>query len=48
MIEPIMYSAIGFLATALMALAAFPVHRRAVRLTTKQPEAATPLLMSEI
>ena len=49
MIEPIMYLAIGFLVSALFGLMIVPlVHYRAVRLTTKRMEAATPLSMAEI
>ena len=49
MIEPIMYFAIGFLVSALLGLIIVPrVHNRAVRLTTKRMEAATPLSMAEI
>src|SRR6266516_2792607 len=49
MIEPIMYLAIGFLVSTLLGLAIVPlVHSRAVRLTTRRLEAATPLSMAEI
>jgi chromosome segregation ATPase len=49
MIEPIMYLAIGFLVSMLFGLMIVPlVHSRAVRLTTKRLEAATPLSMAEI
>jgi predicted nucleic acid-binding Zn-ribbon protein len=49
MIEPIMYFCIGFLAAALIALLFFPlVHDRAVRLTMRRLEAATPLTIAEI
>src|SRR5215470_13295714 len=49
MIEPIMYLAIGFLLSMLCGLMIVPlVHNRAVRLTTKRMEAATPLSMAEI
>src|SRR5690348_6265378 len=49
MIEPIMYLAIGFLIAILCALMVVPlVHNRAVRLTTRRLEAATPLSMAEI
>jgi chromosome segregation ATPase len=49
MIEPIMYLAIGFLLAMLCALMVVPlVHNRAVRLTTRRLEAATPLSMAEI
>jgi chromosome segregation ATPase len=49
MIEPIMYFGIGFLAAALIGLVVVPlVHGRAVRLTMRRLEAATPLSMAEI
>src|ERR1700686_5163136 len=49
MVEPIMYLAIGFLVWMLFGLMIVPlVHNRAVRLTTKRLEAATPLSMAEI
>ena len=49
MIEPIMYLAIGFLVSMLFGLMIVPlVHSRAVRLTTRRLEAATPLSMAEI
>jgi len=49
MIEPIMYLAIGFLLAMLLGLMILPlVHNRAVRLTTRRMEAATPLSMAEI
>lgn len=49
MVEPIMYLAIGFLISMLFGLMIMPlVHNRAVRLTTKRLEAATPLSMAEI
>ncbi|MBS0527935.1 MAG: hypothetical protein JSS22_00900 [Proteobacteria bacterium] len=49
MVEPIMYLAIGFLVSMLCGLMIVPlVHNRAVRLTTKRLEAATPLSMAEI
>jgi len=49
MIEPIMYLAIGFLVSMLFGLMIVPlVHNRAVRLTTRRLEAATPLSMAEI
>src|SRR5437899_4832061 len=49
MIEPIMYVGLGFLAASLIALAIIPfVHARAVRLTMRRLEAATPLSMAEI
>jgi chromosome segregation ATPase len=49
MIEPIMYFGIGFLVAALTGLVVVPlVHGRAVRLTMRRLEAATPLSMAEI
>ena len=49
MVEPIMYLAIGFLLAMLLGLMIVPlVHNRAVRLTTRRMEAATPLSMAEI
>jgi chromosome segregation ATPase len=49
MIEPIMYFGIGFLVAALIGLVVIPlVHSRAVRLTMRRLEAATPLSMAEI
>src|SRR5262245_62821643 len=49
MIEPIMYFGIGFLVAALIGLVVVPlVHNRAVRLTMRRMEAATPLSMAEI
>jgi chromosome segregation ATPase len=49
MIEPIMYFGIGFLFAALIGLVIVPlVHGRAVRLTMRRLEAATPLSMAEI
>jgi chromosome segregation ATPase len=49
MVEPIMYLAIGFLVSMLCGLMVMPlVHNRAVRLTIKRLEAATPLSMAEI
>src|SRR5438132_9110157 len=49
MIEPIMYLAIGFLLSMLFGLMIVPlVHARAVRLTLRRLEAATPLSMAEI
>ena len=49
MVEPIMYLAIGFLVAMLLALMLAPlVHHRAVRLTKRRLEAATPLSMAEI
>jgi chromosome segregation ATPase len=49
MIEPVMYFGIGFLVAALLCLLFVPlVHNRAVRLTVKRLEAATPLSIAEI
>ncbi|KQW21017.1 hypothetical protein ASC80_12770 [Afipia sp. Root123D2] len=49
MVETIMYLAIGFMISMLFGLMIMPlVHNRAVRLTTKRLEAATPLSMAEI
>jgi chromosome segregation ATPase len=49
MVEPMMYFGIGFLVAALLALMFFPlVHNRAVRLTVRRLEAATPLTIAEI
>src|SRR6201999_268199 len=49
MIEPIMYFGIGLLVAALIGLVVVPlVHGRAVRLTVRRLEAATPLSMAEI
>jgi chromosome segregation ATPase len=49
MIEPIMFFGIGFLVAALIGLVIVPlVHGRAVRLTMRRLEAATPLSMAEI
>src|SRR5688572_13955451 len=49
MIEPIMFFGIGFLAASLFGLVIIPfVHNRAVRLTMRRLEAATPLSMAEI
>ena len=49
MIEPIMYFGIGFLVASLIGVVFIPlVHGRAVRLTMRRIEAATPLSMAEI
>lgn len=49
MIEPAMYLGIGFLVASLFGLIFIPlVHARAVRLTMRRMEAATPLSMAEI
>src|SRR6204780_1102915 len=49
MIEPVMYFGIGFLVAALLGLLFIPlVHNRAVRLTMRRLEAATPLSIVEI
>src|SRR5262244_180777 len=49
MIEPIMLFGIGFLVASVIGLGIIPlVHNRAVRLTVRRLEAATPLSMAEI
>src|SRR5215469_12624051 len=49
MIESVMFFGIGFLVAALLGLLFVPlVHNRAVRLTMKRREAATPLSIAEI
>src|SRR3954453_23254024 len=49
MVEPIMFFGLGFLAASLVGLIIVPfVHGRAVRLTVRRLEAATPLSMAEI
>lgn len=49
MIAPMMYFGIGFLVAALIGLVIIPlVHGRAVRLTMRRLEAATPLSMAEV
>ncbi len=49
MIEPAMYFGIGFLIATLLGVVLIPlVHGRAVRLTMRRLEAATPLSMAEI
>src|ERR1700724_3598433 len=49
MIEPVMFFGIGFLVAALLGLLFIPlVHNRAVRLTMRRLEAATPLSIAEI
>jgi chromosome segregation ATPase len=49
MVEPVMYFGIGFLLAALLGLLFMPlVHGRAVRLTMRRLEAATPLSLAEI
>ena len=49
MIEPIMFFGIGLLVASLFGLVLIPlVHNRAVRLTMRRLEAATPLSMAEI
>ena len=49
MIEPAMYLGIGFLVASLLGLIFIPlVHARAVRLTIRRMEVATPLSMAEI
>ncbi|MDQ2081058.1 hypothetical protein RA307_12775 [Xanthobacteraceae bacterium Astr-EGSB] len=49
MVESIMFFGIGFLIASLLGLIVVPlVHNRAVRLTTRRLEAATPMSMTEI
>jgi chromosome segregation ATPase len=49
MIEPIMFVGIGFLVAGLLVIGVIPlVHARAVRLTQRRIEAATPMSMAEI
>ena len=49
MIEILMYFSIGFLCASLLGLIVIPlVHNRAIRLTVRRLEAATPLSMAEI
>jgi chromosome segregation ATPase len=49
MIEPIMLFGIGFLVASVIGLGIIPlVHNRAIRLTIRRLEAATPLSMAEI
>ena len=49
MIEPIMFVAIGFLVACMLVIGLIPlVHARAVRLTMRRLEAATPMSMAEI
>ncbi|MPZ56199.1 MAG: hypothetical protein GEU91_06785 [Rhizobiales bacterium] len=49
MVEPIMFFGLGFLVASLIGLVFIPlVHGRAVRLTMRRIEAATPLSMAEI
>jgi chromosome segregation ATPase len=49
MVEPIMYLGIGFLVAALLGVLFIPlVHDRAVRLTMRRLEAATPMSIAEI
>ena len=49
MLEPIMFSSIGFLTSCLLMVAFAPViHERAVRLTVRRLQAATPLSMAEM
>src|SRR5215470_17251745 len=49
MVEPIMFFGLGFLAASLVGLIILPfVHGRAVRLTIRRLEAATPVSMAEI
>ena len=49
MIEPIMFIGIGFLVAGLLVIGVIPlVHARAVRLTMRRLEAATPMSIAEI
>jgi DNA repair exonuclease SbcCD ATPase subunit len=49
MVEPIMFFGIGFLIAGLLTIGAVPlVHARAVRLTMRRLEAATPVSIAEI
>jgi uncharacterized membrane protein YccC len=49
MIEPIMFFGIGFLVASLIGLVILPlVHARAVRLTARRLDTATPVSMAEI
>src|SRR5262247_2960252 len=49
MIEPIMFVGIGVLVAGLLVIGVIPlVHARAVRLTARRLEAATPISMAEI
>src|SRR5262245_27077074 len=49
MIEPIMYFGLGFLIASLLGLIIIPlVHARAVRLTARRLESATPVSMLEL
>src|SRR5262249_54753805 len=49
MVEPIMFFGIGFLFASLFGLVLIPlVHNRAVRLTMRRLQAATPLSVAEI
>src|SRR5882672_785179 len=49
MLEPIMFSSIGFLTACLLMVAFVPaIHERAVRLTARRLQAATPLSMAEM
>ena len=49
MLEPIMFSALGFLAASLLMAAVAPaIHERAVRLTTRRMQAAMPLSVAEM
>src|ERR1700739_3947600 len=49
MVEPIMFVGIGFLIAGLLVIGVIPlVHNRAVRLTMRRLEAATPLSIAEI
>jgi hypothetical protein len=49
MLEPIMFSGIGFLTACLLMVAFVPlIHERAVRLTARRLQAATPLSLAEM
>jgi hypothetical protein len=49
MLEPIMYASIGFLVATLLMVAFIPlIHDRAVRLTVRKLQAATPLSVAEM
>ena len=49
MLEPIMFSSIGFLTACLLMVAFVPaIHERAVRLTARRLQAAAPLSMAEM
>jgi hypothetical protein len=49
MLEPVMFSSIGFLTACLLMVAFVPlIHDRAVRLTARRLQAATPLSVAEM